>query len=73
MPVLINQEKVVAGDPEGSPWGVSFMTMFHMSNDSHLFRTREQLEAHGWTLEGNVFERGDQKMLPLCRARWASV
>src|SRR5690606_38697985 len=21
----------------GNPWGIRFMTMFHMSNDSHLF------------------------------------
>jgi len=39
--------------------------MFDMSNDSHLFRTREQLEAEGWTLEGNVFHRNGQQMLPL--------
>ena len=39
--------------------------MFHMSNDSHLFRTREQLESDGWKLKGNVFERGDERMLPL--------
>jgi hypothetical protein len=26
------------GAPDGNPWGIRFMTMFHMSNDSHLFR-----------------------------------
>jgi hypothetical protein len=57
VPVLVNEAKVAAGDPDGNPWGVSFMTMFHMSNDSHLFRTREELESDGWTLRGNVFER----------------
>jgi hypothetical protein len=39
--------------------------MFHMSNDSHLFRTRDQLEAEGWTLQGNVFHRNGKQMLPL--------
>jgi hypothetical protein len=29
--------------------------MFHMSNDSHLFRTRAELEAEGYRLVGNVF------------------
>ncbi|CAL1241895.1 Eco57I restriction-modification methylase domain-containing protein [Candidatus Methylocalor cossyra] len=24
--------------PERNPWGIRFMTMFHMSNDSHLFQ-----------------------------------
>ena len=52
-PVLIN-----GNDPvNGNPWGIKFATMFHMSNDSHLFHTREELEANGWTLNGNVFER----------------
>ncbi|WP_460704912.1 Eco57I restriction-modification methylase domain-containing protein, partial [Myceligenerans halotolerans] len=52
VPVLINEAKVREGDPDGNPWDVKLMTMFHMSNDSHLFRTREQLEAEGWVLEG---------------------
>ncbi|MDO5500966.1 MAG: N-6 DNA methylase, partial [Propionibacteriaceae bacterium] len=52
VPILIKE-----GDPDGNPWGISFMTMFHMSNDSHLFHTREELEADGWVLNGNVFER----------------
>lgn len=53
VPVLINENDPV----NGNPWGIKFMTMFHMSNDSHLFHTREELEADGWTLNGNVFER----------------
>lgn len=31
-PVLINESK-----EDGNPWGISFMAMIHMSNDSHLF------------------------------------
>lgn len=31
-PVLINEARVA-----GNPWGISFMRMFDMSNDSHLF------------------------------------
>src|SRR5690606_3773183 len=31
-PVLIEE-----GRADGNPWGIRFMTMFHMSNDSHLF------------------------------------
>jgi hypothetical protein len=29
------------GVPEVNPWGIHFMTMFHMSNDSHLFFDRD--------------------------------
>jgi hypothetical protein len=57
------------GDPDGNPWGVSFMTMFHMANDSHLFHTRDELEAEGWQLDGNVFVRGRERMLPLYEAK----
>jgi hypothetical protein len=43
--------------------------MIDMANDSHLFRTREQLEAEGYELEGNVFVRGGERYLPLYEAK----
>lgn len=63
--VLIDESKGEAGNP----WGIKFATMFHMANDSHLFRTREQLEADGWTLKGNVIERDGKRYLPLYEAK----
>ena len=48
VPVLIDDSK----GADGNPWGVSFMSMFHMSNDSGLFRTATQLEAAGYAREG---------------------
>jgi hypothetical protein len=69
VPVLINENDPV----NGNPWGVSFMRMFDMSNDSHLFHTRDELEAEGWELKGNIFERTingkTDKMLPLYEAK----
>lgn len=62
-PVLVNEE---TGE---NPWGVRFNAMFHMTNDSHLFRTRQQLEAEGFRLHGNRFERGDEVWLPLYEAK----
>lgn len=60
VPVLINEI-----DPEnGNPWGISFMRMFDMSNDSHLFRTKEQLEEKGFELQGNRFVRVAQDADP---------
>ena len=29
--------------------------MFHMSNDSHRFRTQEELEAQGYVVDANIF------------------
>jgi hypothetical protein len=43
--------------------------MFHMSNDSHLFRTRKELEREGYRLVGNRFERGSSVYLPLYEAK----
>ncbi|MBU2228247.1 MAG: hypothetical protein KJ936_11410, partial [Proteobacteria bacterium] len=65
VPVLIDESKGEAGNP----WGIKFATMFHMANDSDLFRNREQLEADGWTLKGNVFERDGKRYLPLYEAK----
>ncbi|HFE65991.1 MAG TPA: hypothetical protein ENJ93_01905, partial [Chloroflexi bacterium] len=64
VPVLIKE-----GTPQANPWGIRFFTMFHMSNDSGLFRTREQLEGEGWQLDGNRFVRGEQAHLPLYEAK----
>jgi hypothetical protein len=64
VPVLIKE-----GDPSGNPWGVSFLRMFDMSHDSHLFHTREDLEAEGWHLEGNIFATEEARMLPLYEAK----
>jgi hypothetical protein len=48
VPVLIDETK----GTDGNPWGVSFMAMFHMANDSVLFRTAAQLAEDGYVREG---------------------
>ncbi len=63
VPVLVNETK------KANPWGVRFLAMFHMANDSGSFCTNEHLEAEGWTLDGNVFHRGDDVFLPLYEAK----
>ena len=59
VPVLVNER---TGE---NPWGIHFMSMFQMSNDSHLFRTRDQLEREGFRLFGNRFMKGSELWLPL--------
>lgn len=56
-------------EPEENPWGISFMRMLDMANDSGLFRTSDQLERDGWSLAGNVFVHGGKRMLPLYEAK----
>jgi len=47
-PVLTDEGKETAGNP----WGVSFMAMIHMSNDSGLFRTARQMGEAGFVRDG---------------------
>ncbi len=71
VPVLIREPR--AGRPAENPWGIQFNRMFDMSNDSHLFRTRAQLEAEGWVLDGNVFRRDGAEYLPLYEAKMTQM
>ena len=66
VPVLIRDD-----DPDGNPWGVEFSTMFHMTNDSHLFRTADELTAEGAALSGNTWTIGNRRWLPLYEAKMA--
>ena len=66
VPVLINDAT------EENPWGVSFQSMFHMTNDSQLFHTREQLENRGYLLNGNCFVQDDEIYLPLYEGKMMS-
>ena len=61
-PVLVDR----SGGGERKAWPVRYATMFHMANDSHLFRTAGQLEAEGfYPVEGNRWKRGEEVYLPL--------
>jgi hypothetical protein len=62
-PVLHNEQ---TGE---NPWGVHFFTMFHMANDSHFFRTQEDMESQGFAMEGNRFVSGEDAYLPLYEAK----
>ncbi|MEU6624831.1 DNA methyltransferase [Streptomyces litmocidini] len=72
VPVLLNEAKKAGGNP----WDISFMSMFHMSNDSHLFRPAardnenfDDLLKSGWSLDGNVLVYGEERLLPLYEAK----
>ena len=57
------------GEKEENPWGLRFMAMLHMANDSHLFRTRKQLESTGNVLDGGRFTGPSGEYLPLVEAK----
>ena len=55
--------------PDGNPWGIRFLSMFHMANNPGLFRPRAELAAAGWQQEGDRFEMDGTVMLPLYEAK----
>ena len=48
-------EQMSGGGARRFSWNIKFFTMFHMSNDSDKFRTRDELESAGYELVGNHF------------------
>lgn len=57
------------GDPDGNPWGIRFMRMLDMANDSNLFRTQKELVAAGWQRKGNRYLLEGRELLPLIEAK----
>tara|TARA_R100001129_G_scaffold50288_1_gene34840 strand:+ start:225 stop:4382 length:4158 start_codon:yes stop_codon:yes gene_type:complete len=62
-PVLVDS----SGGDQVRSWPVRYATMFHMTNDSHLFRTRAELEDEmgAWSIGGNRFQNVDGEWVPL--------
>ena len=57
-------------DPDGNPWGLRFKQgLFNMASDSGLFRSEADLKAGKWSLQGNKYVRGKDRMLPLVEAK----
>ncbi len=54
---------------DGNPWGLRFMAMLHMANDSDLFRTQSDLLSAGGRRIANVFHLREQRFLPLIEAK----
>lgn len=63
LPVLVDR----SGDEPVSAWPVRYMTMFHMTNDSGLFRTRTELEEQegAFHVGGNLYRNADGDWVPL--------
>ena len=63
LPVLVNR----SSGEEQKAWPVKYATMFHMANDSGLFRTRAELEEKegAWPIGGNRFDSPAGEWVPL--------
>ncbi len=61
-PVLVDRRT----DPPKQVWPVRYMRIFDMTNDSHLFKRRDELEAEGfYPVGGNVWRKGNEAYVPL--------
>lgn len=77
-PVLIREAEWVGEGkdvrliaPEVNPWGIRFSTMFHMSNDSHLFAD-SLTEAHASAPAPRRLPLYEAKMVHQFDHRWAT-
>ena len=63
LPVLVDRSE----GAEVKAWAVQYSTMFHMANDSDLFRTKEELEEQesAFPIGGNRFGNPNGEWMPL--------
>jgi len=61
LPVLVDKRKT---EPV-SVFPVRYSTMFHMTNDSHLFVTKAELETTAYPVGGGRWRRGAEEFVPL--------
>jgi len=66
LPVLIDRRVT----PPQTLYPVEYATQLHMTNDSDLFQSAEELEADGaYPVAGGTYERGNSRFLPLMVGR----
>lgn len=71
LPVLIDR----AAGGEVKAWPIRYSTMFHMTNDSAMFRTRAELEEKegAYPFAGNRFKSASGEWLPLYEGKMAQA
>ena len=71
LPVLVNR----SSGQEVKTWPLKYVTMFHMTNDSGKFRTRQELEEQegAWPVGGNRFDSAEGEWLPLYEGKMAQA
>lgn len=66
-PVLNNHDK-------GKAWPVKYLRMFDMTNDSGLFKTREELEKNGYyPINNNRLKKGEDYFVPLYEGKMVQM
>lgn len=69
-PVLVDKR----GEKPKAVWPVKYTTMFHMTNDSGLFKRRNELEADGYyPVAGNRWKKGEAEYVPLYEGKMVQM
>ncbi|MDR2112670.1 MAG: restriction endonuclease, partial [Candidatus Accumulibacter sp.] len=69
-PVLVDK----SGDGEKRVWPVKYSRMFDMTNDSALFKTREELERDGFEPAAlNRWRKGEREAVPLYEGKMVQM
>jgi hypothetical protein len=71
LPILVER----SSDEEVKTWPVRYATMFHMTNDSNLFRTRKELDEQegAYPIGGNRFRSAAGDWLPLYEGKMIQI
>lgn len=70
LPVLVDRRT----EPPKTAWPTRYLTMFHMTNDSALFRTSEELTGLGASrVAHDRWTKGDQGWVPLYEGKMAQA
>lgn len=73
-PVLVDRRHESKTEPPTKVWPVRYCTMFHMTNDSALFKRREELEQGGWyPVGGNRWKKGEAEAVPLYEGKMVQM
>ncbi|MGI8740662.1 MAG: Eco57I restriction-modification methylase domain-containing protein [Gammaproteobacteria bacterium] len=69
-PVLVDRRST----PPMQVWPVRYCTMFHMTNDSKLFKRRDEMEQEGfYPVEGNRLRKGEEECVPLYEGKMVQM
>lgn len=69
-PVLVDRRE----EPPRKSWPVRYVTMFHMTNDSRLFKRRDELEREGWyPVAGNRWKKGEVEAVSLYEGKMVQM
>ncbi|MDN5865093.1 MAG: Eco57I restriction-modification methylase domain-containing protein, partial [Gammaproteobacteria bacterium] len=69
-PVFVDRRS----NPPKTVWPVKYLRMFDMTNDSDLFKRRDELEADGfYPVAGNRWKKADEEYVPLYEGKMVQM